>query len=300
MEFFCEGLPQFGLVLLPPSSAAYNSSLADIQQRLKQPVDGSPPIPEQLRPRISEQDRPTSAILLNQSQKAIAGLQAAWLFETATGRSYRHSRGMLSPQNLLLPFGIPEESLKLYRYWHTILPGSKRYLSESGMAGDNTDVRLPEPEEKWRGGMGGAGSGGAGTSGREQVKQVTLVLDGVFFIDGEFVGPDRDKLYEQIVAQAEARMLVGKIARNGHNNGLSPKEIFAEIEKVTGPPAERPSIPPSVRNADATAEEFRRWALQGLADQFAMQRNYPGYEDERAVYKIMGWTGIVLPTFRKR
>jgi hypothetical protein len=99
-------------------------------------------------------------------------------------------------------------------------------------------------------------------------------------------------------------MLVGKIARNGHDNGLTPKQIFAAIEKVTGPPAEHPSlptsIPPSARNADATDEDFRRWALQGLAEQFAMQRNYPQFQEERAVYAIMGWTDIVLPAFRKR
>jgi hypothetical protein len=87
-------------------------------------------------------------------------MQAVWRFETVTGRSYRHSCGMLSVQSLLLSFGRSEDSLlKLFGYWHTILPGSKRYLSESGMVGDNTDVRPPTPDEKWRGG-GIAGGGG--------------------------------------------------------------------------------------------------------------------------------------------
>jgi hypothetical protein len=47
---------------------------------------------------------------------------------------YRHSQGMLSPQGLLLRFGRPDDAqFKLYGYWYTILPGSKRYLGESGI-----------------------------------------------------------------------------------------------------------------------------------------------------------------------
>lgn len=125
MEFLCEDLPQHGLVLVPPSSPEYDPLLAEIQRRLDQPPDGAPPIPEEFRPRISDADRPTSAILLNRSPKTIAAMQAVWRFVTVTGRSYRHSRGMLSAQSLLLPFGRSEDLLKLFGYWHTILPGSK-------------------------------------------------------------------------------------------------------------------------------------------------------------------------------
>lgn len=300
MDFFCEDLPQHGLVLVPSASPDYAPLLADIQRRLHQPVDGSPPIPEQFRPRISEQDRPTSAILLNQNRKAVAALRVLWRFETITGRSYRHSQGMLSAQTLLLPFGMPENFLRLSRYWGIILPGSKRYLAESGMVGDNTDVRPPAPDERWPSG-GGVQSGRAGArmSGGEPVKQITLVLDGVFFLDGEFVGPNREKLFEQTVADAEAHILVARIARDGHNKGVGPPQILADIAKATGPAPERPSMPPGLRSPDVTAEEFRQWALQQLAYQFANQRNVPQFTDERIVYMIMSWTETVLPHFRK-
>jgi hypothetical protein len=51
---------------------------------------------------------------------------------------------------------------------------------------DNTDVRLPAEDEKWRGGMVVGGAGGSS----EPIQQVTLVLDAVFFLDGEFVRPE--------------------------------------------------------------------------------------------------------------
>jgi hypothetical protein len=300
MEFLCEDLRRHGLLLHPPASPDYARMLADIEARLDRPVDGSPPIPEEFRPRICEQDRPTSAILLNQNEKAVAALHVVWRFETVTGRSYRHSQGMLSAQTLLLQFQMTEERRKIFGYWFTILPGSKRYLGESGMVGDNTDVRPPAPGEKWpnRGGCFGGG-GGAGMSGGDAVERVTLSLDGVFFIDGEFVGPNREKLFEQTVAPAEACMLVARLAREGHNQGLSPDRILAQIETVTGPASEYPYPPPRVRHRDAPPEEYRQRALLQIAGQLARQRTLPQFTDERIVHMIMGWAEAALPRFRR-
>lgn len=300
MDFRCEDLPQHGLRLVAPSSPHYAPALAYLRRHLDQPVNGAPPIPEHFRTRISEEDSSTSAILLNQNKKTIAALQVVWRFETVTGHTPRHSRQMLSPQVLLLPFGNPESSLKLLKYWHTILPGSKRYLSQSGMVGDNTDVRPPAPEEKWpgKGGIFGFGSGG-GMNLRDPVKQITLSLDGVFFLDGEFVGPNREGQFEETVALAEAHMQVAKIAREGHDSGRAPAQILAEIENITGPAPEEFHAPPDTCQNGAKPEEFRRWALQRLAEEFTQEREFPHYSDENLVARIMSWTEAVLPHFRK-
>jgi hypothetical protein len=294
VNFLCEDLPKHGLVLVPPASEDYDSLLSDIQRRLADPIDGSPPFPERLRPRIPPEDRPISAILLNRSSKTIAALQVVWRFETETGRSYRHSQGMLSPRGLLLRFGRSDDAqFKLYGYWHTVLHGSKRYL------GDNTDVRPPAPDEKWRGGMiGGTGRGGGNS--RDPVRQVTLVLDGVFFLDGEFVGPNAERLFEQTVADAEAHLIVARITREGHNEGLRPGEILAQIERAAGPAPERAPMDLAFLNPGASQEEFRRAALQTIAFQLAMGRRFPEAPDEeRTVFMVMGWNDTVLPHFRK-
>jgi len=299
VEFLCEDLPQHGLVLVPPSSPDYAPLLADIRQRLDNPADGAPPIPPQYRPRISEEDHPTSAILLNKSAKTIAALQVFWRFETEAGRSYRHSHGMLSVQTLLRYGGSAPSFSPIMGYWHTIFPGSKRYLAESGMVGDNTDVRPPAPEEKWRGGIMVGGSSGGGPA-REPIKQITLVLDGVFFLDGEFVGPNREKLFEQTVADAEAHMSVARIARDAHNNGTTSAQILAEIEKVTGPAPEHPPMMNlAFRNPDVTQDDFRRAALQQIAFQLANRRKFPQAGDDGTVYMVMAWADTVLPNFRK-
>jgi hypothetical protein len=300
VNFRCEDLPKHGLVLVHPASKDYDPLLSDIQRRLANPVDGSPPLPVQFRPRIVPEERPTSAILLNRSSKAIAGLQVVWRFETETGRSYRNSQGILSPQGLLLRFAGPNDAqLKLYGYWHTIPPGSKRYLGESGMVGDNTDVRPPTEEEKWRGGIV-TGGGSGGMNSREPIRQVTLVLDGIFFLDGEFVGPNGERLYEQTVADAEAHLILARIAKEGHNKGLPPAKILAEIQRATGPAPERPSMDLAFRNAGASQEDFRRAALQTLAFQLSPSRRFPKTpNDEQTVFTVMAWADTVLPHLRK-
>jgi len=92
------------VVLVPPSADDYDRHLAGIQRRANASVEGSPPLPERLRPRIVPEERPTSAILLNRSAKSISGLQVVWRFETETGRTFRHSHSMLSAKTLILLF----------------------------------------------------------------------------------------------------------------------------------------------------------------------------------------------------
>jgi hypothetical protein len=296
MEFHCEDFPQHGVVLIPPASPEYDLLVADIQQRIDHPVEGSPPIPESMRDRIIEQDRETSAILVNRSQNGIAAIQQVWRYQEANGRTYTSSIGGGANPSVLLPFGIPERLLKLYGYWHVILPNSKRYLSANGdQVGDNSDVRPPGPDEVWAGGFGG-GRAGRNRS-RGPMKEVTLTLDGVFFDDGGFLGPNRKGLWEQTVRKAEAHLRLAAIARKGHDNGVAPREILAEIETTTGGPVPDVPSPPPAPVRGATPEMYGGAALQQLAWQIAMMRK--GQGDERTVYMVRAWADAPVPNFRK-
>ena len=295
MEFYCEGLPQHGVVLIPPSSPDYDPLLADIRRRIEHPVDGSPPIPESMRARVSEQDREASAILLNRSQNGIAAIQQVWTFQETIGRSYSSSIGGGSNPSVLLPFGIPERHLKLYGYWQVILPGSKRYLNANGeQAGDNSDVRLPAPDEVWTGGFVGGRAGGGRRRG--PMEKVTVTLDGIFFTDGGFAGPNRKGLWEQVVYSAEAHIKVVSIARQGHENGVPPEKILARIEAITGSASDRAPIPPPP-SVGSNPEVYREYALQMLAWQIGSAQKSQG--DERTVFMLMAWGDAHPPQFHK-
>jgi hypothetical protein len=194
-----------------------------------------------MRPRILEQDRETSAILVNRSQHGIAAIQQLWTFEHENGRTSSILSGGSTP--VLLPFGIREKLLALYRYWHVIFPGSKRYLTANGNpVGDNSDMRPPEPDEIWPGGIA-SGCAGRGHS-RGPLRKVTLTLDGVFFDDGGFAGPNREGLWDRTVLQADAHLRVAEIVRQRRDDGNSTEKIFAEIETVAGPMSAHPPPPP--------------------------------------------------------
>lgn len=143
--------------------------------------------------------------------------------------------------------------------------------------------------------------GGSGRSSLEGVKQITLVLDGVFFLDGEFVGPNREKLFEWTVANAEAHMIVAKVASEAKGKGLSATEILGEVEKVTGPAAEHPTPVLVRRNPNTTIEDFRRAALEEIAFQLALPYRFPqaSRNHENTVSMIIGWNKTAIPDFRR-
>jgi hypothetical protein len=316
MEYLCEDLPRYGVVLLPPSSPDYAGLLADIQNRLAKPVPGSAPqLPD------SEDPSAPTMILCNRSQTAIAAVSWIWKFELDTGRSTRSSAAGVP--SLLAPFGLDERVRKLYGYWQVVLPGSKRGIRGSSMFGDNTDVRPPQPDELWTGGGFGVGGGSRGPLG--PLKSVTLVLDGVFFLDGGFAGPDTLNNFDRLTAQVDAYLQVAKIARDGHNRGLTPATIFAQIEVVTGPvrgpaPPPPPEPPPPgtiVKQIEIVAGpappppggpapapppggrgNFHQDKLRNLTMQIAMMRRQ-GMGDDQVVYSLMSWTETPLPSFHK-
>ena len=197
-----------------------------------------------------------------------------------------------SVPSVLAPFGLEERIRKLYDYWHVILPGSKRGIRGNSLLGSNTDVRLPQPEEIWKGGWFSVGAG----SGRSQgpLKSVTLTLDGVFFLDGGFAGPDTLCSFDRLTADVNAHLQAGRLARDGHYRGLSAQDIFKQLEEVTGPdrgPA--PPRPPLPNRAGHFLED----SLRNLASMIGMMRQHRG--DDGAIHLLVSWAETPLPSFRR-
>src|SRR5215475_13162597 len=117
----------------------------------------------------------------------------------------------------------------------------------------------PATDEVWVGGVV-CGRGGGGRRQR-LIHRVTLTLDGVFFVDGGFAGPNRKHLWEQVVHTADIHIQVANIAREGHREGISPERILAEIESITGPwQDQHPMWGPS--GMESSPEAYREAALK--------------------------------------
>lgn len=113
---------------------------------------------------------------------------------------------------------------------------------------------------------------------------MTLILDGVFFLDGEFAGPNRNGLWEKVTKEAKSVMDVATIARAGRDRGIATGDILHEIEELTGPPTKRPPAPGKT--------------MQRRAYQIKLNRHSIG--DERTVDWLASMTNTPLPDYRRR
>jgi len=276
-----EDIAKYGVVLIPPDSPEYDPLLADIQYRLDNPVAGSRPRLPGMHDRIAPEDRNASAILVNRSSQPIVSMAVVW-----NGAAYID---YASP-SVLLPFDLSDDRIGFQSYWNTILPGSKRYLAEGKTIGDNTDVRPPGPGEIWQGGI--IGSVGRVRHTAAPAADVTLRLDGVFFANGNFVGPNKKGLWEMVCADADACTTVARLAREAHNGGLPAREILASIASLTDVP-HRPPLP---GNAGLWESAWAR-ALKLIAMHIDFLRKTKG--DDRTVYSLMDWTEVPVPNLRR-
>ncbi len=75
---------------------------------------------------------------------------------------------------------------------------------------------------------------------------------------------------------------------------------MVEIEKTTGAPPEHWSMARSFRNPAASREELRKTALQTIAYELAIGRRLLQVRsEEQALSRIMSWSDVILPDFRK-
>ena len=296
MAIVCEDLARYGIVLVPPSTAEYFELLADIEQRLQNRPAGSPPIKRDAISRIAEHDTSGSAILLNRAQVAIASIAYIWSFSgRRDGRLSPHSFSPGTNPSVLLPFGLDDRIRKVRAFWNTILPGSKRLITSDGSSfGDNTDVRPPAVDELWHGSFVSIGGG----SGSHESQPVKLTLDGIFFVDGGFAGPNRLGAWEHTVFAAEAYLNCAALAQEASRHGTPPAEFFTEVQTLTGQMDERMPPPPHRPNLESAApdpEPIRTYQLQVVGGRVLAMRKRLG--DEAAMAAVEAWADAPVPKF---
>jgi hypothetical protein len=225
-------LARYGVVLIPPSTETYFELLADIERRLQIRAKGSPPVENDGISRTSEHDTGGSAILLNRAQVAIASVAYIWSCRNRNGRIIPHQFSPGTSVSVLLPFGLNDRVRKFDAFWNTIFPGSKRLMTADGhWYGDNTDVRGAAEDELWQGGFVST-SGGSRNDLDEPAK---LTLDGVFFVDGGFAGPNRLGAWEHTVFAAEAHLVCAALAREAREKGTPPDVFFVQVQRLNWP-----------------------------------------------------------------
>ena len=260
MTLLCEDLASYGVVLIPPATNG-------------------------------------SAMLLNRAPVAIASVAYIWSFLRADGRIAPHLFLPGTNPSVLLPFMLHDQFRKINAFWNTIFPGSKRLMTSDGqMHGDNTDVRAPTEDERWQGGSFSMNGG----SGNESLEPVKLTLDGVFFVDGGFAGPNRLGAWEQTVFAAEAYLACAVAAHEALDRATPSSDFFTQVQELTGQIDEtRLPIPPPPRSPESgpDPESIRRFERQLVGLTVLEMRKSLGVE--AAIAKIAAWNHAPAPTLHK-
>jgi hypothetical protein len=210
--------------------------------------------------------------LVNRAKAAIATVAYFWSRRLSSGRIATSSSLPGTNPSVLLPFLQRERSKKWDAYWNTIFPGSKRLITvEGSVYGDNTDVRPPAADEL--GPSFALGGGGGGDSG----EPFKLTLDGVFFVDGGFAGPNQLGTWDHLVAAREAYLSASALARSAPQTPAGRADFFARVDKLSGldtgpqpnapqafaPPPPRP-LPRFLRADGPDRESIRKYEQQSV------------------------------------
>ena len=281
--FLCEDLAAHGVVLVPRPDRDFVRLLAEILQRPSQRPQGIAPVSESAFSRPNHEE---CAILVNRAEAAIASIAYVWSFRHLNGRVTTYSRLPGTQPTVLLPFtmvGLPDRFRKTHTYWNTVPPGSKRLLTAEGdLIGDNTDVSAPAEDEGW------PGKGGFVLSGRQRnigAQPLKLTLDGIFFIDGRFAGPNQLGSWDHLVAARDTHLDCALQARNAGATQAAQADFFDQWQKLSGLtgdeprrgplfPPPRPPHPP--RPGGVHLEDLRRYQQESVARKVLMMRDRLG------------------------
>lgn len=246
-------LPEYGVTIVTPSDPDFDVLAAEHFKDL--PADAADSI------------KPLSMLIRNKGKRTIVAHAIIWDCVDADGKSQRVKKIYANSEALT---EAEDYSGTLLRpgLGKTINPGATRLFSL---------VTLPMSTR--RDGPGGGGGGGisykrAGQSEGDESdstenlmqasskllsKCVELIasIDGVFFDDGTFVGPDQAGLFDQIKTQAEAKNELRKEIKERLDQGTSADEIVKDLESRAN--ADGPGNLASITSAEGYQTYFRKF-----------------------------------------
>lgn len=297
-QCICRGLEEFGVRLFGAADPEFFPRVEAIR-KCWQARD----IPPEPHPDVSfptEQQLAYSAVMVNDSDQPIVGytLQVQCALDQRICSTYTVT-GQSSAISLL--GGMSGGSLRGGRngrafFDSSIFPQSQRLWYRNRSIGDNSDVAVEPPAD------GPTWSTGMPTDGRGE--PISYVLDGVFFADGSFAGPDEWGLWDEVVEYFRIRQELATTALAVQEVGGSIAQIYEALLAVAQPyvrAAEQlppPPPPPFPTERSPMADHARTQARRLIGRRFLPA--FPGLQTpEQAVSMVMRWTHSSPPVFRR-
>lgn len=168
---------------------------------------------------------PYSVLLKNTGTRVIVGYSIKW--ECSDGKSETSARDLSLDRILLHTVGVVflygEESdrrLMLNRLDDVIKPNSTWLIANDYPPREINQEVIAELNEA------------AIVEVNASCPTMTVTLDGVFFDDGTFIGPDTTNFFANIKTQMDVRYEIFQGVRNELKSGKSPDEVFRGLEQI--------------------------------------------------------------------
>jgi hypothetical protein len=226
IKMHIKDLPQHNLRLIGPSDPSFD-------ERLRTELKGE-------SNELVDTLKPFSVFFENKGERPVVAYLIQWCFTTKEGRNQYFRKALMNPQ----PF-MEGENLSQELKWQSgrIEPDSARFLSLLSTDGSGmlrAEVSPKEAEELKQGKKFAQTSLLKRFSTQaEEFAEISVSIDGAFFDDGTFVGPDTSNFFAQIKAVIDARRdLLNEIAIGLSNPAMTTDSLYGRIQETAAHPIE--------------------------------------------------------------
>lgn len=216
-------LPEYGLRIIPPNDASFEMGLAS---------STLPNIPPELI-------KASSVFVKNTSDKSAVAYMLRWELAYADGKTVCHDQGFSSPPFLMEAWGTGEHirhqgnniNQNSSRFFTLISPESAELKSIKGYTGAAMDQSKPPQDLDQQ--FSQEKVVNALSKELQDITSITVSIDGVFFDDGTYVGPDHTNFFARFKADYDARYdLYNEILNKVQSKERNDK-VFGYVESLS-------------------------------------------------------------------
>lgn len=220
LKLHAKDLPEHGLTIISPADPSFDGRMNAL---LKGERNG-----------VAENLKPFSVFVKNQGSKTVVAYVIQWCFTNAEDQQECYRKAVINPTALMEGEELPED---MEEQSGRIKPGATRFFSLVSLDGGgpfSVKVSREEAERFRRGEFDRVELLRRYSAELAKYSNLTVSIDGAFFEDGTFVGPDTAGFFETTQAMIDARSdLLSDIASGLSKPGSrSRDEAFVQVEAI--------------------------------------------------------------------
>lgn len=264
IELHVKDLPQHKLRLISPSDPSFDERLRiELKGESNEVVDAL---------------KPFSVFFENKGERPVVAYLIQWCFTSKDGSNQYYQKALLDPHALMDAENLTPD-YKRQSGW--IEPQSARLLSLLSPDGGGmvrTEVSPKEAEAFKKGKRFDQTSLLQRYTARlGKYTEITVSIDGAFFDDGTFVGPDTSSFFTKTEALIDARKdLLNEIVAGQSNPAMTREALFRRIEETA-------TQPTGSIDSNSTAADYYKYFKTFYASEFLQTKKTQGEDQALAM-----------------